>query len=364
MKKWLLAAMVASVAAQAEMKTIQDVLGREVQVDVPVQRAVLTFYYPDYIAVAGAENVDKVVGISREFWEKFNPGSWKLYVEKIPSLKDIADVGYVVSNTFSTEKALSLKPDVLVIPEIQFKALSEELPRFEAAGVPVVVVDFNDQSVEKHTKSARIFGELAGTTARAEKIAQEYADGMADIERRIAAANQPKPSIYMEFGDKGPQEYSYTWGNNMWGAIMQTAGGDNVSAPHIEKWGQINPEQLLTAKPEVIILTGSENKADSQPEIMAMGIDIDEADARKRLAGFLARTGWADLPAVKNNRVYAIYQTASRSLSDLASAQFIAKALYPEAFADVDPEKTYMDFHRAYLPIEPKGTFFLYPQEK
>ncbi|MDO4776091.1 MAG: ABC transporter substrate-binding protein [Cardiobacteriaceae bacterium] len=364
MRKLLVAALAVSVWAQAEVRTITDVMGREVQVDVPVKRAVLTFYYPDYIAVAGAENFDKVVGISRQFWEEFNPGSWKLYAEKMPALKDIADVGYVVSNTFSTEKALALKPDVLVIPEIQYKALSEELPRFEAAGVPVVVVDFNDQSVEKHTKSARIFGELAGTTERADKIAQEYADGMADIAKRIEAANLPKPSIYMEFGDKGPQEYSYTWGNNMWGAIMQAAGGDNVSAPHIEKWGQINPEQLLTAKPEVIIMTGLENKADQQAEIMAMGIGISEDDARKRLAGFMARTGWADLPAVKNNRVYGIYQTASRSLSDLASAQFIAKALYPEAFQDVDPEKTYLDFHRSYLPVVPEGTFFLYPKEK
>ena len=36
-------------------KTIKDVLGREVKVDVPVKRAVLAFYYPDYIAVTGAD---------------------------------------------------------------------------------------------------------------------------------------------------------------------------------------------------------------------------------------------------------------------------------------------------------------------
>ena len=39
-------------------------------------------------------------------------------------------------------------------------------------------------------------------------------------------------------------------------------------------------------------------------------------------------TGAADIPAVKNKRVYGIYHTASRSLADLASAQFIAKTLY------------------------------------
>lgn len=37
----------------------------------------------------------------------------------------------------------------------------------------------------------------------------------------------------------------------------------------------------------------------------------------------------------------------------------MAKTLYPDAFADVNPEQTYQDFHKKYLPIEPKGTFFI-----
>ena len=69
------------ITTQAEIKTIKDVLGREVNVDVPVKNAVLGFYYPDYIAVTGVENFKYVKGISREFWEKFNPGSWALFSE-------------------------------------------------------------------------------------------------------------------------------------------------------------------------------------------------------------------------------------------------------------------------------------------
>ena len=44
------------ITTQAEIKTIKDVLRREVNVDVPVKNAVLGFYYPDYIAVTGVEN--------------------------------------------------------------------------------------------------------------------------------------------------------------------------------------------------------------------------------------------------------------------------------------------------------------------
>lgn len=353
-----------STLVYAEVRTFRDVMDREVTVDVPVKSPIITFYYPDYIAVAGVENFDKVVGISREFWEKFNPGSWKLYTEKMPKLKDIADVGYVTNSTFSTEKALALKPDVLIVPKIQMAGLEAELPHFEKLGIPVVVVDFNDQTVENHQKSVEIFGILSGQEERAKKIADEYGAGIAEIQKRVAEANKPKPKIYIEFGNKGPQEYSFTFGKNMWGAVATTVGGDNISAPFVENWGAITAEQFLTSNPDIVIITGTENNVQEMPEIMAMGIDISAEEAAKRLAGFKARQGWENVPAVKNNQVFGLYHTASRSISDLAAAQFIAKALYPDLFQDIDPIRTYLTFHENYLPIKPEGTFFLTPAAK
>ena len=254
---------------------------------------------------------------------------------------------------------MALKPDVLILAEWQYQTIGSELPKLEQAGVPIIVVDFNAQSVERHTQSAKIFGQLAGTEERANKIADEYAQGIADIQKRVKEANLPKPKIYIEFGNKGPSEYSFTFGKNMWGAIAETVGGDNVSAPFVENWGPINPEQLLAAQPEVIMISGTEMGHETNNEMMAMGININEQDAQKRLKGFLTRAGWQDLPAVKNHRVYGIYHTASRSLSDLAAAQFMAKALYPKLFEDIDPQKLTDSIQNNYLPIIPSGTFFI-----
>jgi len=279
--------------AQAEIKTIKDVLGREVKVDVPVKRAVLAFYYPDYIAVTGADKFKNVIGISREFWEKFNPGSWAMFKQKLPTLQNIADIGNISTGTFSLEKTLALKPDVLILADWQYKAIATHLPRIKAAGIPVVVVDFNAETVARHTRSAEIFGELNGTQARAQKIAAEYARGIADIQKRVARAKQSKPKIYIEFGDKGPAEHSFTFGKNMWGAIADTVGGDNIAAAFIKDWGAINPEQFLAAKPDVVIISGTESGL-TQPTAMAMGIGIEAAEAQKRLQGFIRRAGWAD----------------------------------------------------------------------
>ncbi len=364
MKKLLLLAALALHSASAELKTINDVLGRDVKVDVPVKNAVLMFYFPDYIAATGLENFKHIHGISREFWEKYNAGSWQLFVDKIPELKNIADVGHANNQSFSLEKTLSLKPDAVIMGKVQYNVIKADVERMEAAGIPVVVVDFNDQTVANHTKSIRIFGQLAGTEERANALADEYAAGMEDIEKRVAAAKGPKPKIYIEFGDKGPGEYSYTFGNNMWGAIARQVGGDNIAAPFVENWGPISAEQFLSNPPDVVMISGTEKDAASKPDIMAMGIGIKEEDARRRLAGFTKRLGWDSIPAVKNKRVYGLYHTASRSITDLASAQFIAKALYPEQFKDVDPLKNYLDFHKKYLGVEPQGTFFLEPQDQ
>lgn len=105
--------------------------------------------------------------------------------------------------------------------------------------MPIVVVDFNAQTVDRHTQGVKIFGQLAGTEARAEKLAKEYSDGINEIQQRVAKAQLTKPRIYIEFGNKGPQEYSFTFGNNMWGAIANTVGGDNISAPFIKNWGRL-----------------------------------------------------------------------------------------------------------------------------
>ena len=123
----------------------------------------------------------------------------------------------------------------------------------------------------------------------------------------------------------------------------------------MEWWGKLNPEQILAADPELIVITGYEsgNGADA----MVMGQGVDKALARQRLAGFKDRLGWSTLTAVQNNRLYGAYHGACRTIFDGAMIQFYAQALYPELFDDLDPEQAYLDFYKTYLPVQPEGTF-------
>lgn len=339
----------------AEQKTITDVIGREVKVDLPAKRVVLGFYFEDYMAVGGEKAFDSVVGISREAWEGWVPANWKMHLAHRASLADIADVGEVEAQTFSVEKVLSLNPDLVILADWQYKALGLDADRLEEEGIPVVVVDYNAQTVERHVASTRLFGDLTGQEKRGKEIADFYAGSLKEVADRVAKSGKPKPKVYVEFGNKGPAEYSFTYGKNMWGAMSTAAGGDNIAAPFVEWWGPINPEQVLASKPDAIFISGRENN--KNPAALPMGQAVKAADAGEKLKAFEARQGWSELPAIKNGQLFGVYQGASRTLSDFAMVQYIAKQLYPEQFKDVDPIANYLGYYKKYLPVTPQGTF-------
>ena len=109
----------------------------------------------------------------------------------------------------SLEKTLALKPDVLILADWQYKAIATHLPRIKAAGIPASW-SISTPKPSRGTRAVRKFSANSTVRRRAPKIAAEYARGIADIQKRVARAKQSKPKIYIEFGDKGPSEYSYT----------------------------------------------------------------------------------------------------------------------------------------------------------
>jgi iron complex transport system substrate-binding protein len=344
--------------ATAEPVELTDVIGRKVKVDIPAKRIMLGFYFEDYMAIGGPDAFDRVVGISKAAWKDWRPANWAAHLEKRPSLDRIPDVGEVEVQTFSVEKVLALKPDVAILGNWQAKALGLDVQRLTDAGVPVIVVDYHAETLERHLASTRLIGKLIGAEARAEEIARANEAAIRGVEKRIAEAGRRKPRIYLEFGGKGPGELGNTFGDSyMWGALATAAGGDNIGSKLVEGAAPISPEKILAARPEVVVITGSEWRTHATAQLMGQGIGAEEA--RDRLVVYAERSGWMALPAVRNGRVYAVYHGASRTVADYTMVQHLAKLLYPDLFADIDPIANYLAFYERYLPIKPEGTFAL-----
>jgi iron complex transport system substrate-binding protein len=337
--------------------TVTDVKGRTVTVPKVPERIVLSFYYEDYLAIAGPGALDKVVALSLSTWKDWRPNQFAAYEKALPKLASIPDVGNTEDNTFSIEKVIAAKPDLLILAAWSYDALGEGVKQIEAAGIPIVTLDYNAQTVEKHVASTLALGTLMGTEDRAEKLAKNYEDAMADINARIQKAGPTDKKVYVELAQKGPGEVGNSYGDTMWGALIERLGGHNIARGQIGNWGPLSPEYVLAQKPDLIFLAGSEwlNK----PQSVQVGFGANPAVTRERMKAYLARPGWSDLPAVVNGDVHAIYHGGARTLSDYVYAQYIAKQLYPDAFKDVNPARNIADYYDTWLPIKADGVFVL-----
>jgi iron complex transport system substrate-binding protein len=345
--------------ALAAPTEITDALGRKVTVNTPVNRVVATFNYEEFTAVAGVDGWKKVVAMSREPWAGWRPAIFARYAKVIPNLQDMPDVGHVEDNSFSAEKVIAAKPDVLLMSDWGFSSMKTQMEQISAAGIPIVVIDYNAQDLGRHLASTRAIGKVMGQEARAEELAKLYETQFNDIIARVARANNgAKKRVYVELARDGADTIGNTYNNTMWGKIITTLGAENIATGRIPgPWAPLNAEAVIAANPDVILLAGSSwvNK----PKAVRTGYDGDPSTIRAALASYAARPGWADITAVKTGNVNAIEHGLCRTLFDFVAMQYIAKRLYPEAFADIDPEKSFRDYHAKYLPVQYSGTWFL-----
>ncbi|MCD2175563.1 ABC transporter substrate-binding protein [Rhizobium sp. C4] len=346
-------------AGAALSSTITDVLDRKVEIAAPPQRILLGFNFEDFMAVGGPGSIDRVVAVSAPVWRDWRPAQYAAYVKAIPSIADKVDVGDAEAGTFSVEKAISARPDLVILAAWQFKALGEAVKQFEAAGVPVVVIDYNAQTLDKHLRSTTVLGDVLGQPERAKQLGDFYKGSVEDTIARVKAAQAsesgPPKKVYVELAQKGPGEFGNSYGDTMWAGVIDMAGGTNIAKGQVGNWGPLRPEYVLAAAPDAIFLSGSEwlNK----PQAVSVGFGADPAVVNQRIAAYLKRPGWDQLPAVKMGEVHAVYHGGTRTLSDFVYVRYMAKVLHPKAFADVDPNAEIRAFYKTWLPIEAKGVF-------
>ena len=349
------ASSVEAVEASAETMEVTDLKGRTVTLPADVERVVVTFNMEEYFAVAGEEGMDKLVGWSHKYWEGRRQDAYDAFTAVCPELIDLPDVGY--NADISIESIISLQPDVVLASSTgaNYNALEPAFDNLRAAGIECVFFDFHAQTVEKHTESIRLLGQVLGQEERAEEIADFYEEQMAVIGERLAGlSDEDRPRVYMEFS-MGPGQYGGTWSEQMWGALIRECGGTNIVAGMEGASVEIAPEQVISANPEIIIFNCSPREDVSDNVVLGYG--ADEALAREHLDAYRAREGWADLDAVKNSRMGALYHDLSRHIFDFAGAQFLAKEIHPELFGDLEPEKNLKEFFDRFMPVEADGVW-------
>ena len=346
--------------AFAQAPRITDALGREVSLAAPPRRVVMTFNYEEFTAIAGVEAWQRVVGMNRVVWEGWRPAIFARYRAVIPNLATLPDVGNTDEGTFSAEKVISLRPDLLMVPAWLWNAAPTACEQIAAAGIPILVFDYNAQTLERHVASTRAIGAAMGSLDRAEELAERYRRNTGTIvERATRAAGPDKPRVHLELGQGGAETIGNSYPPaNMWGRLFERLGARNIAAGRIPgSYGPIPAEAVLAADPQFIFIGAS--SWTNRPKAVRTGYDVPPEVTRASLAPYAQRPGWAGLSAIRAGELHAMEHGLCRTLFDDTALLYMAKRFYPAAFANDDPVAALADYHARYLPVAFSGTWML-----
>ncbi len=339
---------------------ITDLAGRNVKVTTPVKRIVLGYAkdFPSLAAITGDSFSGKIIGwgLSRTIHDE---EIYRKFRDKYNEIEDIPDVGSHAQGTFSVEKVITLKPDVIIFPlwmlNNQYEGTMDDINKLEQIGIPTVFIDCWEDPFENTVKSIQLLGTILDENNRAQKISEFWQNKINTVTSLLAKIDRPGPSIYFENGSRDPSEYGFSCGKYAWGNIIGRAGGINIADGIIKRWGQINPEYLIKASPEVIVI--------AEPKLpKTANIDSKSAyeDSKKVLTQFAQRSGWNTITAVKNGRVYAVLDSfIIYNIYNFAAFEALAKWLYPNEFRNLNPEADLRDFYNRFLSVDTDSSWMV-----
>jgi iron complex transport system substrate-binding protein len=347
----------ASSAALADKVSVTDVLGRKVEIEAPVQRVILGEGRQMYfVAALDKEDPFKRVVGWRDDLPKADPDSYKQYVARYPQIAKLPSFGGMKEGAFDIEQAIALKPDVLFL-NVEAKVASDEaslVDKLAAVGIPVVYVDFREKPFQNTEPSMRLIGKLFGKEQLAEDFISFRAAEIARVTDRLAKApNLKRPLVMLERAGGYSDDCCMSFGNENFGKMVEIAGGKNFASDLIPgTFGTVNPEAIVAANPEVVIITGG-NWGAFVPggAWVGLGPGSDLTEARRKLVRLAARPAFSQTQAVKNGRVHAIWHQFYNSPYQFVAIQEIAKWLHPELFADLDADATLKTLHERFLPL-------------
>ena len=356
-------------ADAADKFTVTDITGRKVEVKAPVEKVILGEGRQMYfVATLDTDQPFKRVVGWRDDLQKADLDGYKDYLAKYPQIEKIPTFGGFKEGTFDVEQAVSLKPDVILL-NIEAKTATDDAKLIEKLAkidIPVVFVDFREKPFENTDASMRLIGKLFGKEARAEEFIAFRKAQIDLVTERLAKANPTKPLVMVERAGGYSDDCCMSFGNENFGKFVEVAGGQNLAAKIIPgTFGVVNPEQIIAANPDHVIVTGSNWELYVPGGAwVGVGSGADKAKARNKLAALMKRAAYTGEKAVKDSKVHAIWHQFYNSPYQFVAIQAMAKWLHPELLKDVDPDQTIKTLYERFLPVPYKTGYWVSLSDK
>ena len=255
-------------------------------------------------------------------------------------------VGGPMAQTAEAEKILSCDPDIVISA---FEDVEKADALQEQLGVPVITLSTGSKGVfdGKFYGSMELLGTVFGQEEKAEALVSYVQDQSAEIiARTIDIPEEEKPSVYIcGLGNWGTTDHLMTAENYV---SFEVAGVKNViSGLGIQGVGPIEEEKFveLGESMDIIIMDAAAVK-NIKPLYAEDPTMFDTCKAWQEGEVYLE---------MAYNAYYTNYEIA------LINTWFIAKTVYPEAFADIDITAKTNEITKVFLGEELAEEIFACP---
>ncbi len=322
---------------------VQDAYGNPVTVKTPVERIVTL----DQMIAENAQVIgvgDKIVGIDENTASR---------TTTLPEISTVTNIGS--SDEPDLEAIVALKPGLVC--GIQW--FDEELmSKMKAAGLtPLAMIYHGD--IQNSLGYSKMLGYLTGSPDSAMKYIDwmsgnlggihDTLSGLSDSERARAMYLYPRKGALGSGGSECPtiRTLEFLGANTLTDRAANTENG----------YFEIDPEEIIKKNPDYIVMEDFDT---------ALGYGkTDKAAAQEELDKVKAKTGFDKINAVKNDDVYLL-DVNIVSHSNCLGGIYMAKAIYPEKLADVDPYAIHQEYVDRFLGLKDFDVktdgIFIYPE--
>jgi len=360
---WGMLLVISAAAGSAQGKTVVDILNRKVVVPDAPTRIVLGESRLLYTLalVRDGDPVKDIVGWPADM-QRYDNQSWQLYLKAFPQISQISQLNAASYDQLNAEKIISLKPDLVILPLYAKDRNDPSLLRgqLEKSGIPVIYVDLRVDQLNNTLPSLRLLGQVLNSQAKTQRFIDFYQQHMQAVRQRLATYHGPKPTVILQLHLGRKESCCTTVSHSNLADLLDYAGGDNIASGKFGSvYGEMNPEAVIAANPDVYITTGMGGSDGKDKKSLRLGPGVTAQQAQDSFRRIMSNQPiLSSLRAVKEGRAYGVWHNFYLSPYHLVDVEVFAKALYPQLFADLDPQQTVREIYQQFLPIPFNGTYW------
>ncbi len=167
------------------------------------------------------------------------------YPEQAKKLEQVSDW-----QGLNVERIIALKPDLI----LAWRGGNPQRPLDQIASLGIPIIYFDPQNIDEVIAA---IGELAQYSEHPDVAHQNVAAMQAILakqKQQYSIAN-PRKRVFIQLGTQP----LFSAGNHtIQNDVVKLCGGENIFENSAVQWPQVSREQVLTRKPEVILITGNE----------------------------------------------------------------------------------------------------------